>query len=199
MSVSFRRLFPRSNSSFLLRNGQAIKSEVFSLGKEKFLLDTGIGSPKTCQKGELIYQCLPKKQRLINKVGYFHVKAGESLIKTRISERFFLEILAGNSKIKERTAASLNDLDYAEGSPLILPRRFRQKRAWIELQNKWRTRDKVKGLILRKIKGGFSVGIAGFISFLPFNLKSKRRLESQRFVITTMNLKRREICRLIDS
>jgi ribosomal protein S1 len=57
----------------------------------------------------------------------------------------------------------VGSLDVAAGEPLLLPQRFRQNRAWIELKKIWRMKKKVKGFIIKKIKGGYSVAIAGFI------------------------------------
>ncbi|KAJ9181687.1 hypothetical protein P3X46_009791 [Hevea brasiliensis] len=104
--------------------------------------------------------------------------AGESMIKEHILERFFIDLVAGESMIKERAAARFNDLvgstDVVAGEPLLLPRRFIQIRAWMELIKIWRTKKKVKGFYIKKIKGGYSVAIAGFITFLPFRpLKRK--------------------------
>ncbi|KAI3776138.1 hypothetical protein L1987_45902 [Smallanthus sonchifolius] len=56
---------------------------------------------------------------------------------------------SGESLIKERAATRLNDLvgstDVVAGEPLLLlPRRFTQNRAWMELNKIWRTNRKVK-------------------------------------------------------
>jgi len=129
-----------------------------------------------------------------------NVVAGESLIKKRIFERFFIDLVAGESLIKERAAARFNDfvgsLDVAAGEPLLLPQRFRQNRAWIELKKIWRTKKKVKGFQINKIEGGYSVAIAGFITFLPFKLKKakkKKRIANARFTIDSFIPKRRDI------
>lgn len=46
--------------------------------------------------------------------------------------------------------------DVVAGEPLLLlPRRFRQNRAWMELNKIWRTKTKVKGLIINKKKEVF--------------------------------------------
>ena len=151
---------------------------------------------------------LPIKRatRFENKVGSKNVVAGESLIKKRIFERFFIDLVAGESLIKERAAARFNDLvgsiDVVAGEPLLLlPRRFRQNRAWMELNKILRTNTKVKGFIIEKVKGGYSVAIAGFITFLPFKkalLKKrianvKKRIANDRFTIDSFNPKRRDI------
>nr|ULQ69394.1 ribosomal protein S1 [Gahnia tristis] len=191
MSIYFRRSFPRSNSSFLCCSGYASKSSVVRLREDKFLVDTGLGTPKICMKDELTK--VPQYRRTArfeNKVGSFNVVAGESTIKKRNYERFFNDLVAGESLIKERAAASLNSflgsLDVAAGEPLVLPRRFRKNRAWIELQKIWRTNKKAKGFILNKVKGGYSVAIAGFITFLPplFRKKGNRSKRRRGFVFS---------------
>lgn len=180
--MSWSRSFPRDNSSFLLSSGYASKSSVIRLREDKFLVDTGLGTPKICMKDELTkVPHYRRTARFENKVGSsFNVVAGESTIKKRRNyERFFKDLVAGESLIKERAAASLKyslgSLDVAAGEPLVLPRRFRQNRAWIELQKIWRTNKKAKGFIINKVKRGFSVAIAGFITFLPKDHRSKRR------------------------
>ncbi|KAJ4947964.1 hypothetical protein NE237_024474 [Protea cynaroides] len=92
--------------------------------------------------------------RFENKVGSLDVVAGESLIKEQILERFFIDLVAGESPIKERAAARFNDLvgsiDVVAGEPLLLlPRRFRQNRAWMELNKIWRTNTQL--LVLRMV------------------------------------------------
>jgi ribosomal protein S1 len=183
-SIYWSRLFQRSNSSFLLSSGYALKSSVIRLREDKFLVDTGLGTPQIRMKDELTQ--VPQYRRTArfeNKVGYsFNVVAGESTLKKRRNyERFFKDLVAGESRIKERAAANLNSFlgssDVAAGEPLVLPRKFRQNRAWIELRKIWRTKKKAKGFLINKVqRGGYSVAIAGFITFLPFKgNQSKRR------------------------
>jgi len=137
--------------------------------------------------------------RFENKVGFLDLVAGESLIKEHILERFFIDLVAGESLIKERAAARFNDLvgstDVVAGEPLLLlPRRFRQNRAWMELNKIWRTNTKVKGLIIKKRKGGYSVAIAGFLTFLPFRRsRNRKRKSNARFTIERINPKRGNI------
>ena len=79
--------------------------------------------------------------------------------------------------------------DVVAGEPLLLPRRFRQNLAWMKLNKIWRTNTKVKGFILDKVKGGYSVAIAGFITFLPFRPLIRRRISNDRFTIESINPK----------
>nr|UTM92082.1 ribosomal protein S1 [Dendrobium amplum]WHL30860.1 ribosomal protein S1 [Appendicula sp. Cameron 2047]WHL30884.1 ribosomal protein S1 [Polystachya neobenthamia]WHL30887.1 ribosomal protein S1 [Scaphyglottis amparoana]WHL30930.1 ribosomal protein S1 [Arpophyllum giganteum]WHL30932.1 ribosomal protein S1 [Clowesia dodsoniana]WHL30935.1 ribosomal protein S1 [Coelogyne kopfii]WHL30951.1 ribosomal protein S1 [Prosthechea cochleata]WHL30959.1 ribosomal protein S1 [Trichoceros antennifer]WMV85 len=200
MSIYWSRSFPRSNSSFLLCSGNASQSSVLRLRfrEEMFLVDAGPGTPKICMQDEPTGVPIHRATRFENKVGSLNVVAGESLIKKRILERFFIDLVAGESLIKERAAARFHDfwgsLDVVAGEPLLLlPRRFRQNRAWVELQKIWRTKKKVKGFLIDKVKGGYSVAIAGFITFLPFYPLIIQRIANDRFTIESINPKRTNI------
>lgn len=202
MSIYLSRSFPRSNSSFFLCSGKALQSEVLRLREEMFLVDAGPGTPRICMQDELTRVPINRATRFENKVESLDLVAGESLIKKKILERFFIDLVAGESLIKERAAARFNDLvgstDVVAGEPLLLlPRRFRQKRAWIELNKIWRTNTKVKGFFLKKIKGGYQVVIAGFIAFLPFRHFRKRKkvkgkgISSLSFNIESININKK--------
>ncbi|XP_020240644.1 uncharacterized protein LOC109819348 [Cajanus cajan] len=204
MSIYLSRSFPRSNSSLFLCSGKALQSEVLRLGEEMFLVDAGPGTPIICMQDEPTGVPINRATRFENKVGSLDLVAGESLIKKKILERFFIDLVAGESLIKERAAARFNDLvgstDVVAGEPLLLlPRRFRQNLAWMELNKIWRTNTKVKGFIIDidKVKrGGYSVAIAGFITFLPFRSHNKRRrkkISNDRFTIESINPKRTNI------
>nr|ARX11174.1 ribosomal protein S1 [Lagarosiphon major] len=149
-----RRSFPRSNSSFLSCNGKAFFSSVLRLRRRKkiFLVDAGLGTPRICMQDEPTGVPINRATRFENKVGSLNVGDGKSLI-------------------KERTATGFHSFfgSLEAGEPLLLPRKFRFFRAWME-----RTNKKVKGLILEKVKGGYSVAIAGFITFLPFRSLKKK-------------------------
>ncbi|CAN4090038.1 unnamed protein product [Withania somnifera] len=114
----------------------------------------------------------------------------------QILERFFVDLVAGESVIKQRAAARFNDLvrstEVVAGEPLLLPQKFRQNRAWMELNKIWRTNSKVKGFIVDKVRGGNSVAIAGFIPFLPFRPRWKRK-PCDRFTIESINSKKANI------
>nr|ARX11176.1 ribosomal protein S1 [Ottelia ovalifolia] len=165
--MSFRRSFPRSNSSFLSCNGKAFLSSVLRLRRRKkmFLVDAGLGTPRICMQDEPTGVPINRATRFENKVGSLNVGDGKSLIKERTAtgfHSFFGSLEAGYYNI-------------------LLPRKFRFFRAWMELKKIWRTNKKVKGLILDKVKGGYSVAIAGFITFLPFRSLKKKGRENDRF------------------
>nr|YP_010901721.1 ribosomal protein S1 [Suriana maritima]WIL07941.1 ribosomal protein S1 [Suriana maritima] len=197
MSIYLSRSFPRSNSSFFLCSGNALQSEVLRLREEMFLVDAGLGTPRICMQDELEGVPINRATRFENKVGSLDLVAGESLIKKRILERFFMDLVAGESLIKERAAVRFNDLvgstDVVAGEPLLLlPRRFRQKRAWMELNKIWRTNTKVKGFIIKKVKRSYLVAIAGFITFLPSPPLIRRRILNDRFTVESINPKRKK-------
>nr|WMB96694.1 ribosomal protein S1 [Solanum melongena] len=190
-------LFPISNSSFFLCSGNALQSEVLRFREEMFLVDAGLGTPRICMQDEPTGVPINRATRFENRVGFLDLVAGESLIKERILRRFFIDLVAGESLIKERAAARFNDLvgstDVVAGEPLLLlPRRFRQNRAWMELNKIGRTNTKIKGFIIEKVKGGYSVAIAGFITFLPFR-RRRKRISNDRFTIENINPKKRNI------
>nr|YP_011001143.1 ribosomal protein S1 [Magnolia liliiflora]WPN85978.1 ribosomal protein S1 [Magnolia liliiflora] len=198
MSIYFSRSFPRSNSSFFLCSGNASQSAVLRLREEMFLVDAGPGTPRICMQDEPTGVPINRATRFENKVGSLDVVAGESLIKEQIFERLFIDLVAGESLIKERAAARFNELvgstDVVAGEPLLLlPRRFRQNRAWMELNKIWRTNTKVKGFLIEKVKGGYSVAIAGFITSLPFRPLITQRIANDRFTIESINPKRTNI------
>ncbi|KAL9233892.1 hypothetical protein vseg_008827 [Gypsophila vaccaria] len=174
MSPYMSRLFPKSNSSYLLTSGKALQSEVVRLSKDMFLVDTGLGNPKMCLKEELArVPSNPKTTRFSNRVGFLDMVAGESNIQRRILERFFIDIMTGDSAIKERASGKLNDLvgpctDAVPGEPLLLlPMRYRQKLAGIELKRLYKRGGRVNGFIVSKFWGGYAVAVAGHIAFLP--------------------------------
>ncbi|YP_004849347.1 ribosomal protein S1 (mitochondrion) [Cucumis sativus] len=167
-----------------------------------FLVDAGPGTPIICMQDEPTGVPINRAARFEthSAVGSLDLVAGESLLKEQILERFFIDLVAGESLLKERAAARLNDYlvgstDVVAGEPLfLLPRRFRQNRAWMELNKIWQTNQKVKGFIIEKVKGGYSVAIAGFITFLPFRRPLiRQRISNDRFTIKSINPKRTNI------
>ncbi|OIV89893.1 hypothetical protein TanjilG_14031 [Lupinus angustifolius] len=134
-------------------SGKALQSEVLRLGEEMFLVDAGPGTAIICMQDEPTGVPINRATRFEKKVGSLDLVAGESLIKKKILERLFIDLVAGESLIKERAAARFNDLvgstDVVAGEPLLLlPRRFRQNRAWMELNKIWRTNTKKALLFL---------------------------------------------------
>ncbi|KAI3804678.1 hypothetical protein L1987_26406 [Smallanthus sonchifolius] len=200
MTVYMSRLFRKSNSSFLLSSGKALKSQVSRFRDDMFLVDAGIGTPKITMPDEL--RGIPSNRDVTKfevKAGFMEATAGESLVKTQILERMFMDLVAGEPDMKERAVARFNDLvgstDAVAGEPaILLPRRFTQNQAWMELNKIWKSNKKVRGFVLEKMRGGYSVAIGGYIAFLPLrSYMSRRSLSNDRFTIETINSKRKKL------
>ncbi|KAI3935438.1 hypothetical protein MKW98_027578 [Papaver atlanticum] len=113
----------------------------------------------------------------------------------KILERFFIDLVAGDQFSQDRASSRFTSL-VGSTDEMSLERR---NRAWSELNMCWRKNIKVKGFIMEKIRGGFSVGIAGFIAFIP----QKRMTNNfgggmmgvlpDRFIIETIDVKKMKI------
>ncbi|GAV86342.1 hypothetical protein CFOL_v3_29773 [Cephalotus follicularis] len=202
MSIYMRKLFPRSNSSFMLSSGNALQSSVVRLSEETFLVDAGVGTPRICTQDELTGVSPAKTHvgptRLENKVGLGRLTGGSggaSEVRGQILARIFSDLVAGDSVTKERAAARFSDsvgsTDVVPGEPvLLLPRQLRQNRVWMELNKSWRANTKVKGFVIEKIRGGYLVAVGGFIAFRPFR---RQRIFNGRFAIESISPKRNTI------
>ncbi|MFS7922045.1 hypothetical protein Hanom_Chr03g00244031 [Helianthus anomalus] len=197
MTVYMSRLFRKSNSSFLLSSGKALKAQVSRFRDDMLLVDAGIGAPKLTMPDEL--RDIPNVTKFENKVGFMEATAGETLIKTQLLERMFMDLVAGEPDAKERAIARFNEsvgsTETVAGEPaIVLSRRYTQNQALIELKKKWQSHKKVKGFPLEKVKGGYSVAIAGYIAFLPFRASlARHKLMNDKFTIETFNPKRKKL------
>ncbi|KAL8255209.1 hypothetical protein R6Q59_033430 [Mikania micrantha] len=200
MTIYMSRLFRKSNSSFLLSSGKALKSEVSRFRDDMLLVDAGIGTPKITMPDEL--RGIPSNRdvrKFENKVGFMEATAGESLVKTQILERMFMDLVAGEPDMKERAIARFNDsvgsTNAVAGEPaILLSRRFTQNQAWMELKKMRQSHKKVKGFPMEKLRGGYSVAIAGYIAFLPFrSFIGRQKFSNDRFTIEAINEKRKKL------
>ena len=194
MSVYMSRLFPKSNSSFLLQREVALNAKAVRLRDDTYLIDAGVGRPRTALASELADP--PKSAgpaTFSTKVGFLHAARGESTVKNSLLQRCFVDLVTGDSRTKLNAAARFEDMvgqtdsACAGEQPLLLPRMFRKQRAWQELQHRWKFNRKVKGFIAGKVRGGYSVGIAGYLAFLPARNVVNRRIDGDRFVIESLS------------
>ncbi|XP_057530164.1 uncharacterized protein LOC130808715 [Amaranthus tricolor] len=203
-SYYMNRIFPKSNTSFQLTNGISLKADVLRLNERMFLVDSGIGTPRTCLEDQLIGVKNNPKTRFENKVGFMDLVAGETVVRKFMLERIFIDLVAGDLTAKERAYGRFNDLvaesadadNVVAGEPLlVLPRRYRQKRVSMELRKIWRTNSQVKGFYVKRVKGGYAVAVAGYIAFAPFrgHFQLARGGFKDRFTIESLNLKDKDI------
>ncbi|KAL3622503.1 40S ribosomal protein S1 [Castilleja foliolosa] len=196
MSVYMSRLFQRSNSSFFLRSGVALEAKVVRLREEMYLIDAGVGRPRIATQNELIKT--PKTAgpaTFSTQVGFLNPSDRDLPVKNLILQRCFVDLVTGDSRTKQQAAAKFDDIvgqnDAVGGGeqPLLLPRRFRKQRAWLELKNLWSANAKVKGFVAEKVRGGYSIAIAGYLAFLPYRQVYNKRIQSDRFFIERINPK----------
>uniref|UniRef100_A0A7N0UA00 Ribosomal protein S1 n=1 Tax=Kalanchoe fedtschenkoi TaxID=63787 RepID=A0A7N0UA00_KALFE len=195
MSGYMSRLFPKSNSSLLLQSGTALKSTVHRLRDDKYLVDSGIAAPKLCLRDALTLVPSDKSVSTFhNKVGFMGPAGAETEVNRSFLERYFIDIVAGDDTAKATATARVFDLigsvdesGSADEPLLLLPRKYRQKQALMELNKLWRQNKKVNGFILEKVRGGYLVAIGGYIAFLKFRpLINQKILSSCSFTISSI-------------
>lgn len=116
-------------------------------------------------------------------------------------ERMFMDLVAGEHEMKERAIARFHDLvggssDGVDGEPGVdLPRRFMQKQVWVELNKIWKENKQVRGFCLEKVRGGYSVAVAGYIAFFPhrFGPAGRQKLGKDKFNVETINSKTKKL------
>ncbi|KAJ0467243.1 hypothetical protein HanIR_Chr14g0683201 [Helianthus annuus] len=104
-----------------------------------FLVDAGIGAPKLTMPDEL--RNIPDVTKFENKVGFMEATAGETLIKTQLFERMFMDLVADEPDVKERSIARFNESvgsteTVAREPAIVLSRRYMQNQALIDLKKK---------------------------------------------------------------
>ncbi|XP_075494224.1 small ribosomal subunit protein bS1m-like [Primulina tabacum] len=193
MSGYMSRLFPRSNSSFLLRSGNALHAKVVRLRDETYIIDAGLGPPRICTGNELTgAPKSPEKTSFSNRVGFLNPSSGNSEVKMQMLERCFIDLVTGDPRTKERAAVRFSEAmgqdDSVEGEEkLLLPRKFRKYRAWMEMKKIHQKNGRVKGFVAEKVKGGYSVGIAGYLAFLPNRPYFVGQNSGDRYYIESIN------------
>nr|UQV94643.1 ribosomal protein S subunit 1 [Haplopteris ensiformis]UQV94657.1 ribosomal protein S subunit 1 [Haplopteris ensiformis]UQV94741.1 ribosomal protein S subunit 1 [Haplopteris ensiformis] len=177
--MSFGQLFPMHNSSStLLREGALQYSvKLLQYGNQRhdedkglikllrsqnmILVNTGLKTPVILLKDEVTAGVPITEQARYNLVGIedLTLEKVEMLYEPRL-------ILPESHKLG-----------------IILPKLLNKEIVWIELTKIWRDRDKVKGLILNSMKGGYAVAIAGFVAFLLRSLFRKRKSKRNKFYL----------------
>lgn len=195
MSVYMSKLFPRSNSSFFLRSGNALQAKTVRLREEMYLVDAGVGRPRIATQQELIKPPNHFEPATFStRVGFLTPSNREKPVKNAILQRCFVDLITGDPRTKLHAVARFDDMigeNEAVGGgeqPLLLPRRYRKQRAFTELKNMWRANRKVKGFVAEKVRGGYAIAIAGYIAFLP-SRQVYGNISSDRFIIESITPK----------
>ncbi|EPS72423.1 hypothetical protein M569_02345 [Genlisea aurea] len=191
------RLFRRSNSSMLFQSGNALDAKVVRLRDQMYLVDAGIGRPRIATKDELIITTPnPSGAAPFNTaVGFLPPSNKETYVKNIVLQRCFVDLITGNPRTKQQAGARLEDAVGTGGNatgdeqPLLLPQKLRKQRALTELEKKMKGNKKVRGFVAEKVWGGYSVGIAGYVAFLPARQAFYGRNARDRFLIESINRK----------
>jgi ribosomal protein S1 len=158
--------------------GHMIKARVLDVDRKKITLDTGIKMAKiavTDITPECILEQMPSADGTPRNPG---------------------EILAGDI-----VQVYLEHEETPEGDMLVSGQqaavRRRVRAVWKELQDRMEDGKPVKGRILNSVAGGFSVGVAGLVCFLPNSVATRattRKIgELQDFKVTQMNPSRTNV------
>lgn len=171
-------LFRLHNSSMKVSGGHMIKARVLEVDRKKITLDTGVKMAKIAVT-DITPECIL-----------------EQMPSTDGSPRTPGEILAGDI-----VQVYLEHEETPEGDMLVSGQqaavRRRVRAVWKELQDRMQDGKPVKGRILNNVAGGYSVGVAGLVCFLPNSVATRattRKIgELQDFKVTQMNASRTNV------
>jgi hypothetical protein len=171
-------LFRLHNSSMKVSGGHMIKARVLDVDRKKITLDTGVKMAKIAVT-DITPECILEQMPTADG-----------------SPRTPGEILAGDI-----VQVYLEHEETPEGDMLVSGQqaavRRRVRAVWKELQDRMEDGKPVKGRILNSVAGGYSVGVAGLVCFLPNSVATRattRRIgELQDFKVTQMNPSRTNV------
>ena len=177
-TASALEFFRLHNSSMKVSGGHMIKARVLEVDRKKITLDTGVKMAKIAVT-DITPECILEQAPTADG-----------------SPRAAGEILAGDI-----VQVYLEHEETPEGDMLVSGQqaavRRRVRAVWKELQDRMIDGKPVKGRILNSVAGGYSVGIAGLVCFLPNSVATRattRRIgELQEFKVTQMNPSRKNV------
>lgn len=185
--MNFNELFQKSNSSFNLIEGNVLNFKVVKKPKDLVLIDTGLPRLLSCLKSELKMSTEIKKNIKPLKKNP-QVFAHTSISLTNISHHTDFNYCGqiGLKRIDKNNDEALFVF------PKLMNKYSRRKVIWDQLVKIWQNRKNncIKGFILNYIKGGYAIGIAGRVCFLPKTLcidKKVYRSQWRFFSILNMN------------
>ena len=138
-------LFRLHNSSMKVARGHMIQAKVLHKDKKKLILDAGV---RTTSIG-------------------LHEVGPEAILKT-VDGRAPEE---GGVQVGDTVQVFLEEVETPEGDMLVTGQQAAVKRrvkaVWAELLERLKDGKPVKGRLLNSLSGGYSVGVAGMVCFLP--------------------------------
>jgi len=171
-------LFRLHNSSMKVSGGHMIKARVLEVDRKKITLDTGVKMAKIAVT-DITPECI--LEQMPNADGTLRIPG---------------EILAGDT-----VQVYLEHEETPEGDMLVSGQQAAVKKrvraVWKELQDRLQDGKPVKGRVLNSVAGGYSVGVAGLVCFLPNSLATRattRKIgELQDFKVSQMNASRTNV------
>lgn len=158
-------------------DGQIIKARVLELDRKKILIDTGIKIAKIAHS-DITPECI---------LGT--TVPGDTPRKP------------GEVRVGDIVQVFLESMETPEGDMLVSGQQAAQERrfraVWKELEERMERKLPVKGRVLNQLTGGYAVGVAGLVCFLPaaacHPFTASRIGKLQEFLITGMNKGRNNV------
>lgn len=165
------------HSSAYSLQGQIIRARVLDIDRKKILIDTGIKIAKIAHS-DITSECIVGTTR-----------QDDALRKP------------GEVRVGDIVQVFLESVETPEGDMLVSGQQAAQERRfqaiWNELEQRMKQRDKVQGRVLNQLSGGYAVGVAGLVCFLPAQAchpsTASRIGQLQEFNITGMNKSRNNV------
>lgn len=133
------------NSSMAMA-GRMIQAKVLQVDKKKILLDTGVKVAKIALS-DITPDCIISRAPSAKRRGAREVRPGD-VVQVYLE---YEETPEGDMLVSGQQAAVQR----------------RKQAVWKELEERAKTGKTVKGRVLNQLSGGYSVGVAGLICFLP--------------------------------
>jgi hypothetical protein len=176
-SNAAREIFRLHNSSLKVSGGHMIKARVLNVDRKRIMLDTGVKVAKIAV-GDITPDCI------IERAADGGVPRGPGEVRPGDVLQVYLE--------HEETPEG--DM-LVSGQQAAVRRRVRA--VWRELQDRLQDGKPVKGRVLNTLSGGYAVGVAGLVCFLPNSATTRataRRIgELQDFKVAAMNAARNNV------
>lgn len=174
---SSREIFRLHNSSLKVSGGHMIKARVLNVDRKRIMLDTGVKVAKIAVS-DITPECI------LERAADGGVPRGPGEVRPGDVVQVYLE--------HEETPEG--DM-LVSGQQAAVRRRVRA--VWRELQDRLRDGQPVKGRVLNSLSGGYAVGVAGLVCFLPNSATTRataRRIgQLQDFKVTGMNAARNNV------
>ncbi|PNW77337.1 hypothetical protein CHLRE_10g432200v5 [Chlamydomonas reinhardtii] len=172
------RLLSRFNGALPSLRGQTILAKVLSVDSERVTVDTG-------------YNGVAEVPRADVSIAHVHTADGAAPVRPTTSD------VRPGDLLRLRVDAPYTPYGDMQLTAVREESEFKRRLAWGELRRAMEAGQPVSGRVLNDCVGGFAVGVAGFVAFLPSAMAARdttQRVGSlQSFRIVAMDEARRRI------